>query len=533
MLSIRNYSVTIEGREILKNIALDINDGEIVGVVGESGSGKSMTALGIMGLLPDKADVTGGSIIFNGEDLTKKSPKDMCSLRGDDIAMVFQEPMTSLNPTMKIGKQLIEVMKVHSDSRHYMSNGGGSSEKSKDVALEMLKRAGLEDSGRVFDSYPHELSGGMRQRAMIAMAIMLHPWLLIADEPTTALDVTVQRQILELLSDLNRNAADHPMSILFITHDLDLAERLCSRLVVMKDGAVVETGSMEKIMECPENEYTKKLIAASMKKKSGKCRSASGEAGRKTGDGVEDKLVLRVNNLSAFYKGKRKSLFKAPDKFTAVDNVSFEVRRGEILGLVGESGCGKTSLSKAILGVNRDISGTIEMNCRLPRMIFQDPYSSLNPAYTVEWLLEEPLAVSGVTSKKERRERAREILELMGLDNDCMDRYPSQLSGGQRQRVSIGQALITNPQLVIADEPVSALDVTIQEQIIGLMLRAQERMKLGIIFITHDMNVIYQMCDRVMVMKDGRIIEAGSTASVFASPREQYTRKLLEAAKKI
>lgn len=516
MLKIENLSVTIEKKDVLKDVSFDIGDGEIVGVVGESGCGKTMTALGIMGLLPSGAQVMSGKITFNGEELLQKPQEQMRKLRGNDISMIFQEPMTSLNPTMKIGKQLTEVLDIHPEA----GVRGDSSETDRQIVLEALESVGLADAQRVFESYPHELSGGMRQRAMIAMAVLLRPWLLIADEPTTALDVVVQKQILELLVELNQKKSGHPMSILFITHDLELAKNFCEHIVVMKDGRIVEQGKTAAVMENPSHEYTKKLIDAVPK------RIAKNDTAHDRGISP----ILKVDNLTAYYKEKKRGIFAKSTFRTAVDNVSFEVWQGESLGLVGESGCGKTSLSKAVLGINRNVKGNIIMNCDLPRIIFQDPYSSLNPAYTIGWLLEEPLLASGVKSKCERRERALSMLEMIGLGSGFYDRYPAQLSGGQRQRVSIGQALITNPKLVIADEPVSALDVTIQAQIIELMLKVQEQMGLAYIFISHDMNVIYRMCGRVMVMQNGRIVEYGDTREIFEMPKTEYTKQLLEAA---
>lgn len=519
MLQIENLSVTIENREILKNISLDIEDGGIVGVVGESGCGKTMTALGVMGLLPGGAQITSGKIMFNGENLLEKPQEQMRNLRGNDISMIFQEPMTSLNPTMKIGRQLLEVFDIHPDAGSLGDLRGGTADRRQKV-LETLENVGLSDAQRVFESYPHELSGGMRQRAMIAMAILLHPWLLIADEPTTALDVVVQKQILELLMKLNEQNSRHPMSILFITHDLELAKSFCGHIVVMKDGQIVEQGDTAEVMENPRHEYTKKLISSVPERK----YKALGEVKR------NHEPILKVENLTAYYKEKRTRIFAKNTFRKVVDDVSFEVYEGECLGLVGESGCGKTSLSKAVLGVNKNTDGRISMNCGLPRIIFQDPYSSLNPAYTIGWLLEEPLLAAGVKSKGERREKALEMLEMVGLDASFYDRRPSRLSGGQRQRISIGQALITNPKLVVADEPVSALDVTIQAQIIELMLRVQEKMGLSYIFISHDMNVICRMCSRVMVMQNGKIVECGDTGKIFEEPKTEYTKQLLEAA---
>ena len=520
MLQINNFSVGIKEKIIVDSLTLEIGDGEVVGVVGESGSGKSMTALGIMGLLPHTAEVMSGEILLDSRNLLAKSAQEMRNLRGRDISMIFQEPMTSLNPTMKVGKQLMEVFAVHSEK--YLKD------EAQNKVLEVLKSVGINDSRRVFDSYPHELSGGMRQRAMIAMAMLLRPKLLIADEPTTALDVTVQKQILDMLIELKEREGGQKMSILFITHDLELARHFCDRIAVMKDGAIVEQGEAARVMDEPSHEYTKRLIEAVPGRRTGRKHHADDSIAGSGRDAKRDK-VLSVSGLSAYYKNKRKGVFDRQTLMKAVDDVSFDVYKGEVLGLVGESGCGKTSLSKALLGVNPDVCGNIERKSTNARMIFQDPYSSLNPSYTIGWLLEEPLRAAGVRSAQERQRRVNDMLKMIDLEG-YNDRYPGKLSGGQRQRVSIGQALITEPELVIADEPVSALDVTIQAQIMELMLKLQEKMGLSYIFISHDMNVISQMCDRVMVMKSGSIIESGSTEEIFEHPREEYTKKLLDAA---
>ena len=514
MLQINNFSVKIKEKIIVDSLTLEIGDGEVVGLVGESGSGKSMTALGVMGLLPHTAEISSGRILLDSQNLLEKSAQEMRNLRGRDISMIFQEPMTSLNPTMKIGRQLMEVFAVHSEKY--------SKDEAKKQVIDILKSVGLNDAGRVFDSYPHELSGGMRQRAMIAMAMLLKPKLLIADEPTTALDVTVQKQILDMLTRLKDSASGHKMSILFITHDLELARHFCDRVAVMKDGVIVEQGDAARVMEAPSHEYTKKLIDAVPGRYTGRKKHMD------TVSRGRDK-VLSVSGLSAYYRNKRKGIFDKQTLMKAVDDVSFDVYRGEVLGLVGESGCGKTSLSKALLGVNPDVRGSIERGNGSARMIFQDPYSSLNPSYTIGWLLEEPLKAAGVKSAGERRKRVNDMLRMIDMEG-YNDRYPGELSGGQRQRVSIGQALITEPELVIADEPVSALDVTIQAQIMELMLKMQEKMGLSYIFISHDMNVISRMCDRVMVMKSGSIIESGSTEEIFEHPKQEYTKKLLDAA---
>lgn len=394
----------------------------------------------------------------------------------------------------------------------------------KQLVLETFAAVGLREPERVYGCYPHQLSGGMRQRVMIAMAIILHPRLIVADEPTTALDVTVQNQIMDLLREINEKRHN---AILFITHDLNLAKRICHRIAVMKDGRVVETGTPEEIFERPKEEYTRNLIEAVPSR-----MKPRGRSGRESSIPCPEPVVS-VKGLQVYYREGGNSLFSQRKKNQVVRDAEFEIRKGEILGLVGESGCGKTSLSKAILGMNRDIAGEIVHYSTRPQMIFQDPYSSLNPSKTVGWLLEEPLRARGklepdkAMSAADMRAAAMEMLGTVGLTEAYYDRRPFQLSGGQRQRISIGQALITRPGLVIADEPVSALDVTIQAQIMELMRRLQEELQLSYLFISHDINVIYQMSDRIMVMKEGKILEIGKTEEVFAHPREAYTKQLL------
>lgn len=559
MIAIEDLSVNFGSTEAVRHVSLELRDGEILGVVGESGSGKSVTALTLMGLAAEEATVTSGRILYDDVVLQEAGkPRDKALYRkyqGEWMSMVFQEPMTSLNPTQRVGRQVEEMLRLHglpleaagdgelqreSDTVREVSHTGQSGESAdtgragkirqprkqekrqrmKQLVLETFASVGLREPERVYQCYPHQLSGGMRQRVMIAMAVILHPRLIVADEPTTALDVTVQSQIMDLLREINEKQHN---AMLFITHDLNLARRICHRIAVMKDGRVVESGTPEEIFEHPREAYTRNLIEAVPSRM--KRRAAGRSIGREP--------VVTVRDLSVYYREGNNSLFSRGRKKPAVQDADFTIRWGEILGLVGESGCGKTSLSKAILGMNKEITGEIQHFSSRPQMIFQDPYSSLNPAKTVGWLLEEPLRARGKLDPQQAmtaadiRTAAMEMLEKVGLTEDYFDRRPSQLSGGQRQRISIGQALITRPGLIVADEPVSALDVTIQAQIMELMRRLQEEMQLSYLFISHDIHVIYQMSDRIMVMKDGRIIEIGDTEEVFAHPREEYTRQLL------
>lgn len=475
------------------------------------------------------------------------------------MSMIFQEPMTSLNPTQRVGQQVEEMLWLHaehrpqgpwkhaSDALQLSGRRTGQKEEFRTRVLEAFRAVGLRDEERVYTCYPHQLSGGMRQRVMIAMALILHPRLLVADEPTTALDVTVQNQIIALLRKINSKQNN---AMLFITHDLNLARRLCGRIAVMKDGRVVELGETEEIFQHPRQEYTKRLMEAvpsRMKKKAWSSNKVLVENAPKKENLSENAAderkakntqtpVVQVRDLSVFYRDGANSLFAQKKKKCVVSGAAFEIYPGESLGLVGESGCGKTSLSRAILGMNRDIRGEIVSNTIRPQMVFQDPYSSLNPAKTIGWLLQEPLRAAGALdqtkamTKDDMEAAAYDMLHRVGMEDQYFHRKPSQLSGGQRQRISIGQALITHPGLVVADEPVSALDVTIQAQIMELMQKLQQEMKLAYLFISHDINVVYQMCDRIMVMKEGRIIEVGETEKLFRAPREEYTRELLSSS---
>ncbi len=521
MVHIENLSVSFGDTEAVKNVNLNIAPGEILGVVGESGSGKSVTALTLMGLVSDEAQITSGKVELDGEVLAQAGvPRDKALYRryqGSRMSMIFQEPMSSLNPTKTVGSQIEEMLKLHTEL---------DKEARKARVLEAMDSVGLKDTAKLYSCYPHELSGGMRQRVMIAMAVILHPDVIVADEPTTALDVTIQNQIIALLKEINTKEKN---AMLFITHDLNLARRICHKIAVMKDGRVVEQGPVEEIFERPKDAYTKRLMEAVPSRM--KPRIDVGKKEEK--DRVQKQPIVQVEHLDVFYRESTGGLFGRKYNRRVVEDASFVIHKGEIMGLVGESGCGKSSLSKAVLGMNKNIQGMVQHGSVRPQMIFQDPYSSLNPSKTVGWLLQEPLRAAGMLeeslkmSKADMESAAVEMLRMVGLDESYRHRKPSQLSGGQRQRISIGQALITRPGLVIADEPVSALDVTLQAQIMELMRRLQEELGVSYLFISHDINVVYQMCDRIMVMKAGRIVEQGRTEELFRQPKEEYTKLLL------
>ena len=514
LVQIEDLTVKFPGNPAISHVNLTVERGEILGIVGESGSGKSVTALTLMGLLADDAQICSGQILFDGQVMAQAGRAQDKALyrryQGARMSMIFQEPMTSLNPTGKVGAQVEEMLLLHTDL---------SKEERRRKVCERFAAVGLKSPEILYGCYPHQLSGGMRQRVMIAMATILHPDLLVADEPTTALDVTIQNQVIALLKEINEREKN---AMIFITHDLNLARRICDRILVMQNGQVVESGRTEAIFEHPQEAYTKRLIAAVPKRKRGEEAVVA-----------QQPPVVEVAHLNVFYPKQKTGFFKKNEKQLVVSDANFVIRQGETLGLVGESGCGKSSLSKAILGMNRDITGEVRHASVRPQMIFQDPYSSLNPAKTVEWLLTEPLRAAAarddawkMTADK-RRELVCEMLRKIGMDESYLHRKPSQLSGGQRQRISIGQALITRPALVIADEPVSALDVTLQAQVMDLMKKLQREMGVAYLFISHDINVVYRMSDRIMVMKDGRIIEQGETKQIFEAPQEAYTKLLL------
>ncbi|TVS01741.1 MAG: ABC transporter ATP-binding protein [Rhodobacteraceae bacterium] len=522
VLDIRDLSVTFlqEGREVraVRNISFHLEKGETVALVGESGSGKSVSALSSVGLLPDSARVEG-SVKFKGSELVGAPDSKLRQVRGNDISFIFQEPMTSLNPLHTIEKQITESLTLHQ---------GISGAKARTRVLELLDRVGIRDAESRLSAYPHQLSGGQRQRVMIAMALANEPELLVADEPTTALDVTIQAQILELLAELKRAVG---MSLLFITHDLTIVRRFADRVCVMQGGEIVEQGPTDEIFDAPQHPYTRKLLAAESK-------------GAPEPVPPQAQEILRTEELRIWFPIQRGFLRRTVGHVKAVNAASITLRAGETLGIVGESGSGKTTLALAILRLissdgpiwfdGGNIQGRKSHALRSLRrdlqIVFQDPYGSLSPRMTVEQIIAEGLGVHGVPIGRSSRELVAEIMDEVGLDPTTMERYPHEFSGGQRQRIAIARAMILRPKLVVLDEPTSALDMTVQVQIVELLRNLQRKHGLAYLFISHDLRVVRALSHKVMVMKQGDVVEAGPIDQVFDAPKDPYTRQLLAAA---
>jgi len=502
----------------VRNVTFGVGKGETVALVGESGSGKSVTALSTVSLLPDSAGVTG-SVTYAGRELVGASEADLRKVRGNDISFIFQEPMTSLNPLHTIEKQLAESLLIHQ---------GLSGAAARDRILELLLKVGIGDAESRLGAYPHQLSGGQRQRVMIAMALANGPDLLIADEPTTALDVTIQAQILTLLADLQRSEG---MSMLFITHDLTIVRKFADRVCVMKDGEIVEQGRTAEIFDNPKHPYTIKLLSA----------ESTGLPGPVPADATE---VASTENLRIWFPIQRGLLKTTVGHVKAVNAATLSVREGETVGIVGESGSGKTTLALAmmrlissdgpIVFLGQDIQGWRSRQLRPLRrdmqIVFQDPYGSLSPRMTAEEVIAEGLGVHGVPPGRNKRDMVADIMVEVGLDPETMHRYPHEFSGGQRQRIAIARAMILRPRLVVLDEPTSALDMTVQVQIVALLRDLQVKYKLAYLFISHDLKVVRALSHKVIVMKNGDIVEAGDAAAVFDAPASDYTRALMIAA---
>ncbi len=521
-LDVKDLSVTFlqEGREVhaVRGISFHVDKGETVALVGESGSGKSVSALSCVGLLPDSARVEG-SVRFREDELVGASDSMLRQVRGNDISFIFQEPMTSLNPLHTIEKQIVESLELHQ---------GLSGAKARARVLELLEKVGIREAESRMSAYPHQLSGGQRQRVMIAMALANGPELLVADEPTTALDVTIQAQILELLVDLKRAEG---MSLLFITHDLNIVRRFADRVCVMQGGEIVEQGATDAIFANPQHPYTRRLLAA----------ESTGSPSPVPGDAQE---ILRTENLRIWFPIQRGFLRRTVGHVKAVNSASLTLRAGETLGIVGESGSGKTTLALAILRLissegpiwfdGGDIQGRKSQALRSLRrnlqIVFQDPFGSLSPRMTVEQIISEGLGVHGVPTGRTARQLVTEIMEEVGLDPTTMERYPHEFSGGQRQRIAIARAMILRPKLVVLDEPTSALDMTVQVQIVELLRSLQRRHGLAYLFISHDLRVVRALSHKVIVMKQGDMVEAGPIDQVFDAPKDPYTRQLLAAA---
>jgi peptide/nickel transport system ATP-binding protein len=523
VLRIEDLTVETSGARpapILNGISLEIGSGETVCLVGESGSGKSVTSLATMGLLPKSAlAVRQGHILLEGEDLLRASPARLKELRATRMSMIFQEPMTALNPVLTVGYQIEEVLQAHSNL---------SSLEQRQLVMEMMEHVHLPDVKRIYGSYPHQLSGGQRQRIMIAMALILRPKLLIADEPTTALDVTTQKQILKLIRELQDELGT---SVLFVTHDMGVVADIADRVCVMHNGRIVEEGSTDAILRTPRQDYTRDLL-----------RAVPALIPREPRNETSREAILEIVDLVKIYSTK--SLFKPRQETVAAEKVNLMLRRGRTLGIVGESGSGKSTVARCAMRLTEPTSGSIRVGGQeissLSRsalhpyrkriqMIFQDPNRSLNPRLSVgESITEGP--VNYGMSKSDAITKAKELLELVGLPADAIDRHPHQFSGGQRQRIAIARALAMEPDVLVADEAVSALDVSVQAQVLELLDGLQERLRVAILFITHDLRVAAQICDDVAVMQRGRVVEYGPAERVLQYPQQDYTRELLDAA---
>lgn len=536
IISVQDLCVGFEMRqgrfEVLDRVSFDLHRGKTTCIVGESGSGKSVTARSILNMVPRPGTISSGRIMFRPDegtdaiDLTSLDPrgKPIRSIRGGRIGMIFQEPMSSLSPVHTIGNQIIEAIRLHQDV---------SKSEARSIAAEALRQVEIPNPEKALDRYAFEYSGGMRQRAMIAMALACRPDVLIADEPTTALDVTTQAEIIDLMANLQRELG---MAIMFITHDMGVVAEIADEVVVMQGGKVVEAGDVHSIFATPAEPYTQRLLGA--------VKQLDKRADVKVSPAHDADEILRVMDLNLHFKKRSGFLQRVTDTTLAVNGVSFSVRKGESLGIVGESGSGKTTVGRCIARVYDPTSGRIDYDGRdlaaadrqdlqvvhrQVRMIFQDPFASLNPRMTVKQIIAEPLITNNIASGQEIEDRVAKLLEQVGLSPAMMERYPHAFSGGQRQRIVVARAIALEPRLIIADEPTSALDVSIRTQVLDLLLNLQSELDLSFIFISHDMSVIRYFCDRVAVMYQGRIVEIGETEQIITDPQHAYTKALLSS----
>jgi len=525
LLELEHLRVTFGDTVAVDDVSLTIGRGERVALVGESGSGKSVTALSILRLLNDAQ--TSGVVRFDGEDLLAKSEREMRGMRGSDIAMIFQEPMTALNPLYTVGDQIAETIVLHD---------GVSANEARKRAVALLDRTGITEPGKRVNSYPHQLSGGQRQRAMIAMALACRPRLLLADEPTTALDVTIRAQIVELLLELQREEAEkRGMAVLLITHDLNLVRHFAQRVAVMEKGVLVESGPVDTLFASPQHPYTERLLRSRPERTVVPVLPIA-------------PVLLDARDVCVDFRTKLPGIagWFHSGRFRAVNDATVSVRQGETLGIVGESGSGKSTLAMALLGLQRTSHGAIDFQGRAlgsyrgreqttlrsnMQVVFQDPFSSLSPRQTIERIVGEGLALHRPQLNAEaRRDKVIGVLREVGIDRTALQRYPHEFSGGQRQRIAIARALVLEPRILILDEPTSALDVSIQQQVLKLLAGLQRKYNLGFVFISHDLAVIGAMAHRVAVMQNGAIVETGEVERIFAEPSHPYTRKLLKAA---
>ncbi|WP_299572962.1 ABC transporter ATP-binding protein [uncultured Williamsia sp.] len=540
ILAVRDLAVSFGDNEAVSGVDLTVYPGQTVAIVGESGSGKTTTANAVLNLLPGAGRVTRGSILFDGTELTTASKRDVDALRGSDIGLVPQDPMSNLNPLWRIGFQVREALEANNVAK-------GSAAKKR--AAELLSEAGMRDADKRMNQFPHEFSGGMRQRALIAIGLACRPKLLVADEPTSALDVTVQRQILDHLDGLTR---DLGTAVLLITHDLGLAAERASHLVVMYRGRVVESGPALEILRDPQHEYTKRLIAsapslASTRRSISEVRAEivekAAEAAGEIAPAEAGRDVVVASGLTREFSIRGSAPWRS-SSLLAVDDVSFSIRRGTTTAIVGESGSGKSTVAQMVLGLLEPTRGTVEFDGRDVRSytgresgsfrrrvqpIFQNPYGSIDPLFSIYRVIEEPLRIHKIGAPKEREARVRDLLDKVALPSSVMKRFPNELSGGQRQRVAIARALALEPELVVCDEAVSALDVLVQAQILELLNQLQADLGLTYLFITHDLAVVRQIADDVVVMEQGKVVERNTTDAVFDSPEKEYTRTLLDA----